>query len=94
MKVNRAVDYHLECHKTNSQPNTLRCVEFVLRKIDAQFRDRMLDSVTEEDILSFLNELTYNRKQSPKRNRYSVLSSFYNFTISTTQPTLKSPLSS
>jgi integrase/recombinase XerD len=91
MKVNKAVNYHLQYHRTNSQYNTLRCVKFVLGKFDAQFRDRMLFSVSEEDVLSFLNELTYKRKQTTKRNRYSVLSSFYNFTISTTQPDLRNP---
>jgi len=80
MTVNKAVNYHLEYHKINSQHNTLRCVEFVLGKFDAQFRGRMLNSVSEEDVLSFLNELTYKRKQTTRRNRYSVLSSFYNFT--------------
>jgi hypothetical protein len=91
MKVNRAVNYHLQYHRTNSQHNTLRCVKFVLGKFDAQFRDRMLFSVSEEDVLSFLNELTYKRKQTTKRNRYSVLPSFHNFTISTTQPDLRNP---
>lgn len=93
MTVNRAVNYHLQYHKTNSQHNTLRCVEFVLGKFDAQFRGRMLYSVSEEEVLSFLNELTYKRKQTTKRNPYSVLSSFYNFTINTTQPDLKNPCS-
>lgn len=91
MKVNNAAHYHLEYHKANSRPNTLRCVEFVLRKFNNQFGERTLDSVSMEDILSFLTKLTFSRKQTTKRNRYSVLSSFYNFTISTSQPDLKNP---
>ena len=91
MKVKKAVHYHLEYHKVNSQQNTLRCVQFVLQKFNSQFRERTIDSVSTEDVLSFLTKLTFSRKQTTKRNRYSVLSSFYNFTISTSQADLKNP---
>lgn len=91
MKVNKTAHYHLEYHKANSQPNTLRCLEFVMRKFNNQFGSRTLDSVSMKDVLTFLTKLTFNRKQATKRNRYSVLSSFYNFTISTSQPDLKNP---
>ena len=91
MKVKKAIRHHLEYHNANSQKNTCRCVEFVLRKFDNQFGERTLDSISEEDVLSFLTKLTHNRKQTTKRNRYSVLSSFYNFTIGTSQPDLKNP---
>jgi integrase/recombinase XerD len=91
MKVKKAVRRHLEYHNANSQKNTCRCVEFVLRKFDNQFGEMPLDLVSEEDCLTFLTKLTHNRKQTTKRNRYSVLSSFYNFTISTTQLDLRNP---
>jgi len=51
MKVRKAVKYHLEYHKVNSQQNTLRCVEFVLQKFNSQFGERTLDSISEEDVL-------------------------------------------
>ena len=38
--------------------------------------------------------LTKGNKQSTKRNRYSVLTSFFNFTINTSQPDLSNPCSS
>lgn len=91
MKVCQAVHYHMEYHNANSQQNTIRCVEFVLRKFNHHFIEKTLGSVSVEDVLSFLTTLTLNRKQTTKRNRYSVLSSFYNFTISTSQPDLKNP---
>jgi integrase/recombinase XerD len=91
MKVKKAVRHHLEYHNANSQKNTNRCVEFVLRKFDNHFGEMPLDLVSEEDCLTFLTKLTHNRKQTTKRNRYSVLSSFYNFTIGTTQPDLRNP---
>jgi integrase/recombinase XerD len=38
--------------------------------------------------------LTKNNTQATKRNRYSVLASFFNFTINTSQPDLPNPCSS
>jgi hypothetical protein len=73
MKVSQAVYYHLEYHKANSQQNTQRCVEFVLGKFHDHFQERALASVSHEDVLSFLTKLTFNRRQTTKRNRYSVL---------------------
>jgi len=91
MKVKIAIRHHLDYHNANSQKNTRRCVEFVLRKFDNQFGEMTLDSVSEEEVLSFLTKLTHYRKQTTKRNRYSVLSSFYNFTIGTSRSDLKNP---
>jgi len=91
MKVSQAVYYHLQYHKANSQQNTQRCVEFVLGKFHDHFQERALASVSHEDVLSFLTKPTFNRRQTTKRNRYSVLHSFYNFTINTSLPDLKNP---
>ncbi|WP_297292682.1 site-specific integrase [Oceanicoccus sp.] len=51
-------------------------------------------SITTEEILSFLTQITLNTKQTTKRNRYIVLSSFFNFTISTNLPKLNNPCNS
>jgi integrase/recombinase XerD len=93
MKVSQAVHYHLEYHKANSQENTQRCVEYVLRKFNVQFQERSIASVSEEDVLTFLMKLTFKRRQTTKRNRYAVLYSFYNFIINTSLPELKNPCS-
>jgi integrase/recombinase XerD len=42
-------------------------------------------------VLAFLLSLTENNKQATKRNRYSVLSSFYNFSINNALPALNNP---
>jgi integrase/recombinase XerD len=41
--------------------------------------------------LEFILSLTKNNKQATKRNRYSVLASFYNFSINTGLPSLTNP---
>ena len=45
-------------------------------------------------VLGFLLSLTKDNKQATKRNRYSVLSSFYNFSINTALPALANPCNS
>ncbi len=56
MKVSQAISYHLQYHKANSQLNTQRCVEYVLGKFHNHFNERDLASVSEEDVLNFLNK--------------------------------------
>jgi len=53
-----------------------------------------LDSVSKEDVLDFLTSITKDKKQATKRNRFSVLSAFYNFTINTACPALSNPCNS
>ncbi|NNK94965.1 MAG: site-specific integrase [Desulfobacterales bacterium] len=71
--------------------NTVKTCEFVLSRFAAHFSKRDLVSINHEEILSFLVSLTRDNNQSTKRNRYSVLTSFYNFTINTVLPDLPNP---
>ena len=91
MKVLQAVDFHMQYHRANSKKNTVKTCVFVLSRFAAKFTNRELNSITQEEILNFLVTLTHDNKQSTKRNRYSVLSSFYNFIISTALPDLPNP---
>ena len=91
MKVSQAVDFHLQYHRANSKKNTIKTCEFVLTRFCAHFGKRDLASISHEDVLNFLLLLTKNNKQATKRNRYSVLSSFYNFSINTALPALSNP---
>jgi len=93
MKVSQAVDFNLQYHQAKSKKNTIKTCEFVLSHFTAQFGKRDLASISHEEILTFLVSLTLtnNNKQATKRNRYSVLSSFYNFSINTGLPALTNP---
>ena len=88
MKITQAVEHHLQYHKMNSKKNTVRTCEFVLSHFSETFADWELEEVGQEEVLNFLTKLTNNNKQSTKRNRYSTLSSFYNFNINTASPEL------
>ena len=91
MKVSQAVDFHLQYHRANSKKNTIKTCEFVLSRFIARFGDRDLASIPQEEVLEFLLSLTKDNKQATKRNRYSVLASFYNFSINTGLPSLTNP---
>ncbi len=91
MKVSQAVDFHLQYHRANSKKNTVKTSEFVLSKFATRFCDRELAGISQEEVLDFLLTLTKDNKQATKRNRYSVLSSFYNFSINTGLPSLANP---
>ena len=88
MKIAQAVERHLQYHRVNSKKNTVKTCEFVLCRFSETFADLELEEVGQEEILDFLIKLTNGNRQSTKRNRYSTLSSFYNFTINTASPEL------
>ena len=91
MKVSQAFDFHLQYHQANSKKNTVKICEFVLTRFAVQFGKRDLASISTEEVLAFLLSLTKDNKQATKRNRYSVLASFYNFSINTGLPALTNP---
>ena len=71
--------------------NTLRTYQSVLSKFSAQFGERDLNSITPDEILSFLTEINQGTKQLTKRTRYSQLTSFFNFTTQNLDPNFRSP---
>ena len=69
--------------------NTLRNYERLLPKFADRFGSREAEAITTEEILSFLAEVTEGTKQSTKRLRYSLLSSFFNFIRNSIDPGLQ-----
>jgi integrase/recombinase XerD len=50
-----------------------------------------LDSITPDEILLFLTQITEGSKQATKRVRYSLLKAFFNFAINTVDSNLQNP---
>jgi integrase/recombinase XerD len=63
------------------EKNTVRNYEYLLTGFTAQFGDRERESLTSEEILSFLSRLTERARQSTKRPRFSLLRAFFSFII-------------
>ena len=53
--------------------------EYLFAHFSDEFSDRELESITPDEILSFLTKITDGNKQTTKRNRYSSLKAFFNF---------------
>ena len=79
MKVTDAINTFLGYQKLNSQKNTVRNYGFVLNRFQDRFGESDLESITTDDILSFLTEISEGTKQSTKKLRYSLLAAFFNF---------------
>ena len=82
MKISEAIKFCLQYQKANSKVNTVKNYEFLLGKFGI-YNDRELESITTEDVLSFLTDLSDGRKQNTKRGRYMTLSAFFNLIINT-----------
>ena len=57
MKVQKAVEYCLDYHKTNSRENTIRSYEFILTRFATSFGERDLESLSSDEILAFLTQV-------------------------------------
>ena len=60
-------------------------------RFDTTFPDRELESITAEEILLFLNQISPAANQTTKRLRYSLLKAFYNFCKNTLDETIANP---
>jgi integrase/recombinase XerD len=61
----------------------------VLSRFDSQFGDRDLASLTPDEILRFLNQITEGKKQTTKRTRYSCLKAFFILIRHTLDPAIQ-----
>jgi integrase/recombinase XerD len=73
------------------QKTTLKTYQSILSKFSTQFGERDLDSLTPDEILSFLTQINRGTKQLTKRTRYSQLTSFFNFITQNLDPNFRSP---
>ncbi len=71
--------------------NTLRAYHPTVSKFGQKFEDRELQSLSPNEILSFLTHLTEGNKQLTKHTRYSYLSSLFNFIKNNNDPSLQNP---
>ena len=63
----------------------------VLSRLTAHFGERDLNSLSPEEVLSFLTDFNQGTKQLTKRTRYSQLTSFFNFITQNLDPNFRSP---
>lgn len=94
MKVSEAIICLIEYHEANSKKNTIRNYDFVLSRFYQNFGERELESITTEEILSFLTKITQGTKQTTKRSRYTLLTAFFSFVKNSIDQKLQNPCDS
>ena len=71
--------------------NTIKNYAFLFTRFNDEFGKRDLESITPDEILSFLTRLTEGNNQTTKRNRYSSLKAFFNYIRNTIDFEIKNP---
>ena len=61
--------------------NTIKNYDFLFTRFNDELGKRELESITPDEILSFLTRLTEGNNQTTKRNRYSSLKAFFNYIL-------------
>lgn len=64
----------------------MRNYEFILSKFQNYFGDIELSSITSEDILTFMSEVSDGTKQNTKKLRFTLLAAFFNFIKNSVDP--------
>ena len=64
----------------------------ILGSFQNHFGDIELSSITSEDILAFMSEVSDGTKQSTKKLRFTLLSAFFNLIKNSIDPDFQNPL--
>lgn len=91
MLLSKGISICLEYHKSASRVNTVKAYEFIFKKMEEQFHDRDLYSISSDEMLNFLNHLCEGTKQRTKRSRYSHARAFFNFIRNNIDQDFKNP---
>jgi integrase len=94
MNVSEASERYLDYHRLSSKKDTAYNYEFLLSRFCTAFGDRELNSLTTDEIYSFLTQLTEGNKKSTRRLRFSLLTAFFNFVRNTIDPDTPNPCDS
>ena len=65
--------------------------QFIFTQFQIEFGYREPESITPDEILSFLTQLTEGTKQTTKRNRYSCIKAFFNYIRNTIDFDIQNP---
>ena len=93
MKASEALTCFTEYHETNSKENTVRN-RFVLSRFGESFGERDVESITTEENLSFLTQITQGTKQTTKSSRYTLLTAFFSFVENSVDQKIQNPCDS
>lgn len=74
--------------------NTVKNYQLFLTKFEEQFRSCEIETITSDEILTFLTRNGEGQKQSTKRFKFTLLQTFFNFIRNTVNPDMQNPCDS
>ena len=74
--------------------NTVKNYQLFLNKFEAQFGSREIETITSDEILTFLTRKGEGQQQSTKRFKFTLLQTFFNFIWNSVNPDVKNPCDS
>ena len=94
MKVSQAITFWLNYHRANSSKNTIRAYEELLARFCHGNGEKVLNELTSDKVLDFLNGITEGKKPQTRKTRFSHLTSFFNFTKHNVDQSFQNPCDS
>lgn len=91
MLVKEAVEIYSEYLKGNCRPNTIRSFGFVLIRMHKEFGTIPVESISDTNIIEFVNSITEGCSITTKSNRVGAVKAFFNFVIEVTDATFQNP---
>lgn len=74
---------------SNTRPNTIRSFSYTLDRFDVIFGARDLFSITDVEIVKFINSISGDSSASTKNSRIGTIRAFFNFIIDVTESEAK-----
>ncbi|MHA2219833.1 MAG: tyrosine-type recombinase/integrase [Candidatus Hodarchaeales archaeon] len=94
MRIKEGITLFKYQQKANLKQRTLYSYDYLLRKFEALFSERSVETVSVDEIYHFLENLTEGFSKATRRLRYAQLKTFFNFIIDKCSLNIKNPCNS
>ncbi len=91
MKVSQGIEQYFNYQRLNVKKNTFRNYEVILANFQKHFGDIELSSISSQDVLAFMTEMSGEAKQSTKKLRFTLLAAFFNYIKNSADPGSQNP---
>jgi len=91
MKAKDAITLFQYDQTNNLKQRTIKSYKHLLHRFKAIYAERSIESISPDEILQFLEDLTLNDAKSTRRLRYSQIKTFFNFLIDESNLNIKNP---
>jgi len=91
MKVKEAISLFRYDQKNNLKQRTINSYKYLLHRFETIYAERSIDSISPDEILQLLEDLTLNDAKSTRRLRYSQIKTLFNFVIDECNLNIKNP---